>query len=130
MARFVSLLLLLFLCTCAIGCGSSPCEVTALNISPSSATLNHAAAPPGNQMQFRAFANNGGCLGPGAGTQAAASATWSSSDPINVPITDLQPNNYAGLATCVNPVNGPVTLTATSTSSGKTLTGKTTVTCQ
>jgi hypothetical protein len=128
MLRFALPSLLLFLSLPAIGCGSSRCQVTALNVSPGSAALDHTSAPPANQQSFLALANNNGCLGPGGGTQGATDATWSSSDPTDVPI--VKTPNRAGLATCVNQVSGPVTITATTAISGRTVTGRATVTCQ
>jgi hypothetical protein len=83
-------------------------------------TLDHTTAFPGNQQQLLAFANNNGCLPLGFGTQGAAEATW-------MPVTKVGP---FGTVTCVNPVNGPVTITATTRLSGKTLTGKATIACQ
>lgn len=129
MLRFAPLGLFLFLSLIAIGCGSSTCEITALNVSPTSVTLNHSSAPPANQQTFVAFANNNGCLGPGGGTQGAANATWTSSDPTDVPIVQTPPNR-TGVATCMNPTSSPVTITATAAIGGKTVIGKATVTCQ
>ncbi len=34
------------------GCGQQNCRLTALSVSPTSATLDHLAAAPGNQGQF------------------------------------------------------------------------------
>ena len=128
MSRFALPSLLLSFSLAAVGCGSTPCEVTALNVTPTLVTLNHSDAPPANQQSFLAYANNHGCLGPGA-TQGATDATWTSSDPTDVPIVKTSPNP-AGVATCVNATSSPVTITATTAISGRTVTGKATITCQ
>src|SRR5262245_2379317 len=65
-----------------ISCGGSPkaCEVAAapgLNISPATATVNHAAASPGNTQTFQSL--TGACSA--VLTAAQATANWTASDP-------------------------------------------------
>lgn len=128
MSRCALFSLLVMLSVTAIGCGSSPCKVTAITISPSAATIDHASPAPGNQQTFTAFPNNNGCAGPGGTLVRYTDAVWTSSDPTNAPISNTAGVTY-GVATCLNAVNGPVTITATRTNSGQTLVGKATLTC-
>src|SRR6266498_3475755 len=88
------------------GCGQHNCRLTALSVSPTSATLDHLAAAPGNQGQFFAAAVvSGSCAIPACVN--CSGQTWMVSDPINVSIS----NN--GTATCVGATSGAVTVTAT-----------------
>lgn len=129
MSRFALFsLLLAVVSVTAIGCGSSSCKVTAITISPSAATIDHTSPAPGNQQPFSAFPNNNGCAAPGVFLARYTDAAWSSSDPTNAPISNSAGATY-GVATCLNAVNGPITITATRTSSGQTLVGKATLTC-
>jgi hypothetical protein len=121
--------LLLLLSVTAIGCGSSRCKVTAISITPSTATIDHSSPAPGNQQAFNAFTNNNGCAAPGVFLVVRyTDAVWSSSDPTDAPISNMAGATY-GVATCLNAINGPVTITATRTSSGQTLVGKATLMC-
>jgi hypothetical protein len=120
--------LLLLLSVTVIGCGSTPCKVTAISISPSTATIDHTSPAPGNQQAFSAFPNHNGCAALGVFLARYTDAVWSSSDPTDAPISNTAGSTY-GVATCLNAVNAPVTITATRTSSGQTLLGKATLTC-
>jgi hypothetical protein len=107
-------IVLLFSCCALAGCGSSTttCKLTAINVSPQNATADHAAAAPGNQMQFAAFAASAtpGCA---IALSNLTTATWSVSDPVAVSIgINAQSPNY-GNATCVAATVSPVTVTAT-----------------
>ena len=100
-----NLWLLLGLCFSVLNCGSSagPCKITA-DIVPASATADHAAAPPGNEVQFSLQSSvSGDCP-----LVADKVGVWSSSDPTTVPV------NSEGLATCQN---GSVAVVATITNS-------------
>ena len=95
------------------GCGGSTtaCKIDSINVFPASATINHAAAPPGNSQEFLAFIASEpvGC----AFIQSnLRTATWSVSDAVNVSISNVQDNTY-GVATCKNATAGAVTVTAT-----------------
>jgi hypothetical protein len=119
------------------GCGGTTmqdCTVTALNISPASATASHTAAAPGNQAVFIAFdAINklpAGCVALGTGTQAQrVDVKWTVSDTANVKIGNTVGADY-GIATCVNAAPSPVTVTASGPNGkGVTITGTSTLTC-
>ena len=48
----------ILLCLAPTGCGgksATECRVLSINVGPGAATVNHAAAPPGNTQQFLAF---------------------------------------------------------------------------
>jgi hypothetical protein len=84
-------------------------------VNPSSATVNHAAAPPANQVQFIA---DEGYAAP-AGGHCAVSAiakivpgTWANPDPQDIQISSAN-NSTNGTAVCLSPTNGAVTLTGT-----------------
>ena len=131
MSRYAPFGLLLVLSVTAIGCGSSSGKVTAVTISPSTATIDHTSPAPGNQQPFGVFPNNNGCAAPrvllAVNVTGYKDAVWSSSDPTNAPISNTAGATYR-VATCLNAVNGPVTITASRTSSGQTLVGKATLT--
>lgn len=111
-----------------MGCGgtnSPDCGVIGLNVSPSAATVNHAAAPPGNSQTFSAtfqFKNSPGCP---AVTAALVNSNWTVSDP-SVHLSAAQATQVT--ATCTAAVASPVTVTATQASGG-TFTGKASLTC-
>jgi predicted small lipoprotein YifL len=97
------------------GCGgksSGPlCKITAIKVFPTSATVDHTAAPPGNTIQFAAFVATGtpGCEFPLANL---TTATWSTTDPTNVSIgATIQGPDY-GKATCKGATAGAATVTA------------------
>lgn len=105
---------LVFFCWALAGCGGSTktvCKLTAINVFPQTATADHAAAVPGNQQQFAAFAAS---AAPGCAITLSnlTTATWSVSDPVAVSIGNVQGPNY-GNATCLAATVSPVTVTAT-----------------
>lgn len=116
----------------SLGCGNTQqkCDLTALSVSPSSVSADHAVSAPDNQVQFFA--------GPIAKGQCAAGGcvncwgqTWTVSDPVNVSISNNANDN--GTATCWGATNGAVTITATAPVAGKstqTVTGTATLTCK
>lgn len=112
MKNWAKVVLLLSCCALA-GCGSSTtvCKLTAINVFPQNATADHAAAAPGNQQQFAAFAASGtsGCA---VALSNLTNATWSVSDPVAASIGNVQGPNY-GNATCLAATASPVTVTAT-----------------
>lgn len=111
-----------------MGCGgtSSPdCGIIGLNITPSSATVSHAAAAPGNSQVFSAslqFKNSPGCA---AVTAALVNSNWTVND-ASVHLSASQASQVT--ATCTAAVTNPVTVTATSTSGGM-FTGTASLTC-
>jgi hypothetical protein len=123
---FAVLLSLSFVST--IGCGgtSSPdCGVVGLNVTPASATVNHAAAPPGNGQTFSAsslFKNSPGCP---AVTAALVNSNWTVSDP-SVHLSAPQAPQVT--ATCTAAVATPVTIMATPVS-GQMFTGNASLIC-
>ena len=117
-----SLLLLSALgCFAISGCGgqtssSSSCQILAINVSPATATVDHAAAPPANTQHFDAFIAK---APPGCAfiTGNVFDAVWSVSDPVNVSISNAQ-DATRGTATCKAATAGAVTVTATKSQSG------------
>lgn len=100
-----------------IGCGGKSsitppaCKLTAINVFPATATINHSAVPPGNAQHFDAFASAGtpGCVF----TQSdLTTATWSVSDTTNISISNVQGATF-GTATCNGATTGAATVTAT-----------------
>ena len=84
-------------------------EVT---VSPTSATVNHAAAPPANRVQFIGV---GGYTASGEHCAVPALAwiaygTWSNPDPTDITISSAD-DSTNGTAVCLAPTNGAVTLT-------------------
>jgi hypothetical protein len=97
-----------------VGCGgnSAPaCKLTAINVSPASATISHTAPPPGNTQHFDAFASavTPGCV---VAQSNLTTATWSVSDTTNVSISNVHDATY-GTATCKGATAGAATVTAT-----------------
>jgi hypothetical protein len=108
-----------FLASCG-GYGNS-CTVTA-DVTPATATADHSAVPPGNQMQFSIKSTvTGNC--PLVADQAGS---WSTSDAVNTTISNQAPTQ--GLATCLNATPNPVTITETGTVRGHSITPAT-LTC-
>ncbi len=111
----------------SMGCGGNlvPCPVSAviaLNVSPATASVNHAVAPPGNTQAFLSQVASTAC---GTTTAALASSNWTASDPS----VQLSPSpNTQVTATCTAAVVNPVTITAVS-ADGRMLTGRAMLTC-
>ena len=120
-------------CLAVSGCGgqtssSSSCQILAINVSPATATVDHAAAPPANTQHFDAFIAK---APPGCAffTGNVFDAVWSVSDPVNVSISNAQ-DATRGTATCKAATAGAVTVTATkSQSGGPTVTNTASLTC-
>lgn len=114
----------------ATGCGEQNCRLTGLSVGPTNATADHAAAAPGNQVQFFASASvPKGC------THTACvncyGQTWTVSDPVNVSISNNANDN--GTAVCKGTTNGAATVTATApagTGSTQTVTGTARLICK
>jgi hypothetical protein len=100
-----------------------------LGVAPNTATADHAAAPPGNKVQFVAGDTlPDGCI-PRPGP-IRLDLHWSVSDTANVTIGNT-PNVDYGVATCVNATPAPVTVTATGKNERQaTITGTATLTCK
>jgi hypothetical protein len=110
------LLPLAFASTALTGCGvaSPACTLTdTLIISPLAATANHAAAAPGNQIQFfseiapKPSAAN--C--PVPQFVIAARPDWTNPDPLDITISSAA-DATNGTAVCSSATPGPVSLTA------------------
>jgi hypothetical protein len=106
-------------CFAVTSCGGTtsndPCKILSINVSPSSATVDHKAPPPGNTQHFDAFI---GKVPPGCSfiTGNIFDATWTVSDSTNVSISNAQ-DSTRGNATCKGATAGAVTVTATKTES-------------
>ena len=116
-----------------LGCGTSApnCILSGLTVSPASATEDHVAVAPGNQVQFFAspVITAKGCAI--AACLNCSGQTWTVSDAVNVSISNNALDN--GMATCLGPTNGAVTVTATapvSAKSSQTVTGTSALTCK
>lgn len=119
-----------------VGCGGSAtptmgCFITAMKVFPSTATVNHAAAAPGNSQHFDAFQTGAppGCVFTASSLQTA---TWTVSDPVNASISNShdQFNANYGTATCINAAPSPITVTATVPSgNGSNVTATAALTC-
>lgn len=130
---FFLLLLAVLMAVCGAGCGgTSPpdCSVAvALAVAPQTATADHSAAPPGNQISFVGLDMPPASCPPTPGAPRL-DLTWSVSDPGNVTIGNTQGVDY-GVATCKNATASPVTVTATGTNKLKMpITGKAMLTCK
>jgi hypothetical protein len=111
-----------------VGCGGRPagprsgCGVTGLNVTPSTATADHASAAPGNSQTFGASLQfNPGCPVPAD----AVLFNWTASDP-SVHLSSSRA--FAVTATCTAAVTNPVTIAATP-GNGLDFTGRGTLTC-
>jgi hypothetical protein len=109
-----------FGCFSVVGCGGSGggCStIMALQVGPATGSADHAAAAPGNQFHFES--DTAEQIVPGSGSNCAISAialavapTWTSSDPVNVPVTNSTTPQIDGTVTCKAATANPVTLTA------------------
>jgi hypothetical protein len=109
----VSGLVILFIAM--VGCGGKSsttpaCKLTAINVSPATATISH-TAPPGNTQHFDAFTS---AVTPGCVFTLGnlTTTTWSVSDTTNVSISNVHDATY-GIATCKAATAGAATVTAT-----------------
>jgi hypothetical protein len=117
------------------GCGahqtSNNCAaLTALNISPPNASLDHNAVGPGNLQQFLAF-NGGSPSGCVSIASSLPNVSWSVSDPTDASISNALPQ--PGVATCINAASAPITVTATldaSQNQGMAVSGTASLTCR
>ena len=110
-------------CGCGVPATSAGCTNSyRLMVSPTSATADHNAAAPGNQVQFSgasAIIAPAGCAAPAV--MVPEYATWDNPDPINIQISSAR-DATNGIAVCKGVTSGAVTLTghfsAASTSLG------------
>jgi hypothetical protein len=103
-----------FLFIVLLGCGgksTTVCKINSINVSPATATVNHAAAPPANTQHFDAFiaSEPSGCA---FILSNLTTATWSVSDTTNISISNVHDATY-GTATCKGATAGAATVTAT-----------------
>ena len=95
------------------GCGgnTSSCKITAINVSPTTATVSHTAPSPGNTQHFAAFAasSTNGCA---IQQSNLTSVIWSVSDQVNVSISNTQDATF-GTATCNGATAGAISVKAT-----------------
>jgi hypothetical protein len=120
-------LLAVFLLTFSWG-SDKTCQLVGLTVSPATATADHAAVPPANQVQFFAAAK----VPKGCSIIQCVNCfrqTWSVSDPVKVSISNNASDN--GTATCLGATNGAVTVSATApVGSNQTVTGTASLTCR
>lgn len=117
---------LLFTVSCGSATTTPNCGPVGLNVGPASATVDHAAAAPGNAQTFSAFfqfSGNAGC--PAGQTAALVNSNWTISDP-SVHLSATQGGQV--VATCTAALATPVTVTATP-ANGQMFTGRATLTC-
>lgn len=116
---------LLFLAGCG-GSSSNSCHAVGLNVTPPSATANHAAQAPANGQTFAASVLFGGGTGVcTANAAAAVNSNWTVSDP-SVHLSATQ--GFQVTATCTAALANAVSVNATS-ASGQALAGKASLTC-
>ncbi len=102
------------LCGCG-GTSATKCNTTVvISVNPTTATVDHTAAPPANQVQFVAnaqpFSDQPGCAVPT--WIAIVYGTWLNPDPTDIQISSAI-DNTNGTAVCKAATNGAVTLTGT-----------------
>jgi hypothetical protein len=112
-AGLFSGLFLLYLATTGCGGKSSTrvCKLTAISVSPRTATVDHTIAPPGNTQHFDGFDSSStpGCFA----VQGNLTTTiWLVSDTTNINIGNVHDATY-GVATCRGATTGAATVTAT-----------------
>ncbi len=103
-----------------LGCGGSSSRNCGyyfqVTVTPQTATLDHMAASPANQIQFvgvgRATAPTG-CPTP-TDLERLEYATWSNPDPDDIQISSAR-DETNGTAVCLGQTKGPVTLAGTFT---------------
>jgi hypothetical protein len=93
------------------GCGAY------IDVSPSSATADHAAQAPGNQVQFITITGQKCTNGAYSNAIAVIYPGWTNPDPLDISISSAA-DATNGTAICKNTTAGPVTLTASATLSG------------
>ncbi len=121
------------------GCAGGPSNVSSqkqqvcvieLMVNPQSATADHTAKLPANQVEFAAFYGptaESTCKPP---TALITSATWTTSDPTDVQVNSV-PGAGNGTATCLGPTSSPAILTASYTPiGGTTQTANATLSCK
>src|SRR6185312_15839798 len=107
------------------GTGPQNCGPVGLNVTPTTVTADHVAAPPANSQTFSAafqFSSNPGCP---AVTAALVNSNWTVSDP-SVHLSAPQATQVT--ATCTAASTSPATITATPVS-GEMFTGRASLTC-
>lgn len=113
------------------GCGTSTdCSVAvSLAVAPPTATADHLASSPGNQVSFVASDVPPAFCPPTPGA-VRTDLKWSVSDPVNVTIGNTPGVDY-GVATCKNATAGAVAVTASGTNTrNASISGTATLTCK
>ena len=100
------------------GCGASGSSCSTVNVlsaSPAAATVSSTAKSPANQQRFTVTSSQ--VLAPNSSRACAISnviavipSKWTNPDPIHISISSTN-DSTNGLATCLGPTGGPVTLT-------------------
>ena len=108
----------LLLASCGTGTDTQSCSAIGITVGPSNATADHAAAAPGDRVQF--FANAvvpSGCATAAVALNGTTGLRWSVSDTDHVAIsnTPATVDGTNGTATCIGSAPNPVTVTATFT---------------
>ncbi len=105
MSKLIALFAAILLCLLSSACGTDDnrCRITAA-VAPATATADHALPAPANQVQFVAkYTATGLCP-----SSPDVTGTFSTSDPINTAVTNLDP--ATGVATCLNATPTPATI--------------------
>jgi hypothetical protein len=106
-------------CACGVfgGCAAAPsntpvgCSIY-VNVTPATATADHNAASPGNQVQFVGSSGETCTNGASPAVVARVYGSWTNPDPINIQISSAN-DATNGTAICKGPTAGAVTLTDT-----------------
>ena len=108
--------LLLTGCAVSASTGQQCTNGLAMNITPTSATADHAQTAPANQVKFQSVVSPTASPGCAVPTWVMlATPVWTNPDPKNISIDSSSDASANGLATCTGATSGPVTLTASFT---------------
>jgi len=97
--------LVAFLALCGCGSSTPDCSQITYKVVPTTATADHAAAPPANQQKFSVAFDNvpEGCSVP----QVVPQPNWFNLDPEHMSISSAK-DATNGLATCLAAKDGPI----------------------
>ena len=116
-AGLLVLLSILGITGCGVGPNPACIPKPYLTASPTSATADHAAAAPGNQVQFvtaqgEMFSSSSGQICAVPTSLAIVHPVWTNPQPQQISISSAN-DSTNGTAVCTAATNGPVTLTGT-----------------
>ncbi len=113
MSALVLVPVLFLSCGGVAGNGDNGGCVVDASVVPATATADHAAVPPTDQVQFSATGKQVSGICP----QFLSAGTWTSSDPVNTKISSQSAGQ--ALVTCVNATPTPATISYSGSFSGQ-----------